>query len=133
MFSRKLITAVLALLLATAGIAAIAMTPPDASAQAGQLRCDIEVEDFGGSVRLQGVVFSLRGAEGVYDLLVSGAESGQRPDIRQQGDFTAGGAYPMRLGIVELRKDSRGYNAVLTLIWNGAEYRCVKRIGEAWS
>lgn len=133
MVLRKLIPAMLALLLAVAAIAEPSIAPRDAGAQPAAVRCDIEVEDFGGSVRLQGVVFSARAAEGAYDLLVSGAEGGPRPEIRQQGDFASAAAYPVRLGIVELRKDSGGYNAVLTLIWNGAEYRCGKRIGEAWS
>jgi hypothetical protein len=135
---RKLIPALLAWLLTTAALAAPVTAPSGSgiTAPAGSshpLRCEIEVEDFGAGVRLQGIVFSGHAAEGAYDMRVSGSGGDASPDIRQQGDFAAHANQPVRLGIVELRKDSGGYNAVLTLVWNGAQYRCGRRVGEAWT
>jgi hypothetical protein len=136
MFSRKLILALLAWLLTTAALAALGAAPSGAGiALHGRslhaLRCEIEVEDFGTSVRLQGIVFAGDAADGAYDMRVSGAGSHSSPEIHQRGDFAAHANQPVRLGIVELRKDSGGYNAVLTLVSNGAQYHCDRRVGEA--
>jgi hypothetical protein len=138
MFSRKLIPALLAWLLTTAALAdgTVGRAAAGLAVQARSshpLRCEIEVEDFGASVRLQGIVFAGDTAVGAYDMRVSGPGGHPNPEIRQQGDFAAHADRPIRLGIVELRKDSGGYNAVLTLVWNGAQYHCGRRIGEAWS
>jgi hypothetical protein len=136
MVARRLIPALFVLLLATAAWALPGRVQSGAAGtpQANALRCDIEVEDFGASVRLQGVVISGAAVQGGYDMLVNGpGPDGARAEIRQHGEFATAAHRPARLGVVELRKDSGGYNAVLILVWNGAEYRCGKRIGEAWS
>lgn len=136
MVARKLIAALLVLVLATTAWAlpGPVESGPAAPTLASALRCEIEVEDFGASVRLQGIVMAGAAAEGAYDMLVNGPGSeGARAEIRQHGDFAASANRPARLGVVELRKDSGGYNAVLVLVWNGGEYRCGKRVGEAWS
>lgn len=137
MVARKLIAALLVLLLASAAWALpgrVQSGPAMVAALTNALRCEIEVEDFGTSVRLQGIVLSGEVAQGAYDMRVNGpGPEGDRPEIRQHGDFTASADRPARLGIVELRKDIGGYNAVLVLAWKGGEYRCGKRIGAAWS
>ena len=140
MFWRKLIAAALFALLVIAASGMLGTAPSltntiaaTAQGHSANLRCEIEVEDFGASVQLQGIFVSGQAAHGAYDMLVSAPGSSIEAAIRQQGDFAAAANRPARLGIVELRKDSGGYHARLTIIWNGMEYRCDKRIGEAWT
>ena len=96
------------------------------------LRCEIEVEEFGSGVQLQGVVFSKLATVGAYDLQVSASGSGGSSNISQQGDFSAEANEPARLGIIQLRNDGGSYKAKLRVMWNGEEVSCEKRIGGGW-
>jgi hypothetical protein len=103
----------------------------NADARGSGLRCEIEVEEYGSGVQLQGIVFTKEAAQGIYEMQISSAGRNGTASIQQQGDFNAAANKPARLGIVQLRKEG-GYDAELTVIWNGKEYRCQKHIGHGW-
>jgi hypothetical protein len=103
-----------------------------AYAGGGPLRCEIEVEEIGSSVQLQGIVYAGEAVQGAYDLQVSAAGGGGSSNIRQQGDFEAAAHEPARLGIVQLSRDGGAYKARLKVTGNGEAVSCEKRIGGGW-
>lgn len=113
-------------------LGAQAMDSGDAQAGGGPVRCEIEVETVGGGVRLQGVVHAKEAGSGAYDLEIRSSGSGGSSNIRQGGDFSAAAGEPARLGTVRLGGDGAAYDATLTVIWNGKEFHCRKRIGGGW-
>ena len=104
----------------------------DQAGSGGALRCEIEVEEIGSSVQLQGIVYAAEAVQGAYDLQVSAAGGGGSSNIRQQGDFDAAAHEPARLGIVQLSKDGGAYKALLKVTGNGEAVSCEKRVGGGW-
>lgn len=103
-----------------------------AQAADGSLRCQIEVEDLGSGVQLQGVVFADQGGYGSYQLRVSKSGGGGSSNVNQSGEFSASGNAPTRLGIIQLGGDGGSYDAQLKVFWNGEEIVCRKKIGGGW-
>lgn len=103
-----------------------------AHAANGSLRCEIEVEELGSGVQLQGVVFAEQGGHGSYQLRVSKSSGGGSSNINQSGEFSARANAPTRLGVIQLGGDGGSYDAQLKVFWNGEEVVCRKKIGGGW-
>jgi hypothetical protein len=93
------------------------------------LRCEIQVQEHGTSVALQGVVFAKTAVEGSYRLRVTKSGGAGSSDINQSGDFSAGPGEPGRLGTVTLGGDAGSYVAKLTVTWHGGSIECTERVG----
>ena len=93
------------------------------------LRCEIQVQERGNSVALQGLVFAKTAIEGSYQLRVSKSGGGGSSDINQSGDFSAGPGEPSTLGTVSLGGDGGSYVARLTVTWDGGSIECTERVG----
>jgi hypothetical protein len=100
----------------------------DATQKASQtIRCNIQVEEHGRSVALEGVVFAKSAIEGSYQLRVSKTGGAGSSDITQSGSFSAGPDAPATLGSVTLGGDGGSYVAKLTVMWNGRSIECTER------
>lgn len=129
---RRIIT--LALGLGVMVLAANSGEDGEMTAQAadGSVRCEIQVEDLGTGVQLQGVVFAEQGGQGAYQLQVRKSGGGGSSNINQAGEFSARAHAPTRLGIIQLGGDGGSYDAQLKILWNGEEIVCRKSIGGGW-
>ena len=93
------------------------------------LSCKIEVQQSGGSVQLQGVVYAAKAASGTYELEVIKSGGGGQSNISQDGEFEAAAGVPAKLGVVQLGGDAGSYHATLKLMANGTEVSCEKTAG----
>ena len=92
------------------------------------LRCEIQIQEHGTSVALEGVVFAKTAVEGSYQLRVTKSGTAGSSDINQSGDFSAGPGEPGRLGTVTLGGDGGSYVARLTVTWDGGSIECTERV-----
>jgi hypothetical protein len=104
----------------------------NAQAASGSLRCEIEVEELGSGVQLQGMVFAKQGGHGSYQLQVRISSGGGSSNIIQSGEFSAQANAPTRLGVIQLGGDGGSYDAQLKVFWDGEEIVCRKKIGGGW-
>jgi hypothetical protein len=92
------------------------------------LRCEIQVQEHGNSVALEGVVFAKSAVMGSYQLRVSKTGGGGSSDINQSGEFSAGPGGPSTLSTVTLGGDGGSYVARLTVTWDGGTIECTERV-----
>jgi hypothetical protein len=93
------------------------------------LRCEIQVQERGNRVSLEGVVFAKTAVAGSYQLRVSKSGAAGSSAINQSGDFSAGPGEPGKLGTVTLGGDGGSYVARLTVTWHGGSIECTERVG----
>lgn len=92
------------------------------------MRCDIEVNEHQGHLRLQGVAFSSRTVNGIYEMQVLKTEGAGSSTIRQAGGFHVEADKPAKLGLVQLGGTAATYSAKLTLRSDGQQAFCEKII-----
>jgi hypothetical protein len=100
-----------------------------AQAAEGPISCKIEVQQSGGGVQLQGVVFASKAARGTYELEVIKSGGGGQSNISQDGEFDAAAGVPAKLGVVQLGGDGGSYHATLKVTSDGNEVSCEKTAG----
>jgi hypothetical protein len=119
-----------ALGVAATGVIHSSIQRVDAGQKASEpIRCEIQVNERGPSVTLEGVVFAKTAIEGTYQLRVSKSGGGGSSDINQSGDFSAGPGEPSTVGTVMLGGDGGSFIAKLTVTWNGGSIECIERVG----
>lgn len=119
-------------LLAGSGVLGLgfAMAVPDQAAAGGGsgLRCEIYQSHRGGSVVLEGVVFSSSAADGSYQFSVVKSGGGGSSNINQGGEFSVGAGGKSTVGSVSLGGDG-GYTATLRVSADGHSTACKERSG----
>jgi hypothetical protein len=91
-------------------------------------RCEIRIERDGGSVVLEGLVFTDAPMSGSYEMHVSQSGGGNSSDITQGGEFSIGAGSSESLGVVSLA-GSGGYTARLSVEWDSGSIDCEERVG----
>lgn len=110
------------------GAAVLAATGAGSSgAEAGSVRCEIQVSGSGSGVTLEGVVYAKSEIAGSYQLRVSQSGSGGGSNINQGGGFSAGPGGPSHLGTVMLGGGG-SYTASLKVTWDGGSTACSERV-----
>jgi hypothetical protein len=104
-----------------------------AKAEAGPIRCEIQVKHEGGGVQLEGVVFASDAIAGSYRMQVRKTSAGGSSNVSQGGDFSAGPDAPARVGLVTLGGDDGAYSAKLKVTWTGGSVECEETIGRTKS
>jgi hypothetical protein len=90
--------------------------------------CDLRVARQGGSLVLEGLVFTPAPASGSYELVISQGGYAGGSDIRQGGDFEVAPGEDGSLGIVSL--PARGaYAATLIVHWRDGARDCTRHLG----
>lgn len=116
-FNSRLLPAVVGVGLAVGTIGAAT------HAEAGPLRCELQVSGQGSAVSLEAVVLSSTRADGTYQLHVSGPGS----DIAQSGEFSVAAGGKSSLSSVTLAGDG-AYTARLSVTSSAGSSRCTKRL-----
>lgn len=119
----RLVPAVLGL----AAIAAGAGAAGAGSYGSQPLRCEIQVDERGNSVALEGLVFAKSAIEGSYHLTVSKSGGSGSSEINQSGGFSAGPGGPASLASVTLGGGG-SYIARLRVTWDGHSVECTERV-----
>lgn len=109
----------------SAGLAASALGSAS-NAEAGPLRCDIQISEHGNAISLEAIVASSASAEGTYRLQVSGTGGGGSTDVSQGGEFALTPGSRSAVGNVTVAGSSR-YVARLTVSSNAGSTQCTKR------
>ncbi len=108
------------------GAAASSDVPPPADTDGPS--CDLRVARQGGSLVLEGLVFTPAPASGSYELEISQGGYAGGSDIRQGGDFEVAPGEDGSLGIVSL--PARGaYAATLIVHWHDGAPDCTRHVG----
>lgn len=125
---RRLAAVLVLLGAAGAAIAAPAGTssgPSTAGRSSAAPECELQVTRGVGSVELLALAHAASGAEGEYDLRVSGRGT----NIRQGGPFATGPGGTAELGMVTLGGGGAAYVADLDIKVGGKTVSCSRRIG----
>ena len=113
------------------GLGLVFAAPDQAAAGGGGgsgLRCEITQSGHGGSVVLQGVVFSDQATDGSYEFRVAKSGGGGSSDINQSGEFSVGAGGKSSVASVSLG-GSGGYSATLKVRSSGHAVACTERSG----
>ena len=109
--------------------AVMAVSEPAAAGGSG-LSCEIHQSHRGGSVVLEGVVYSGSATDGSYQFTVTKSGGGGSSNINQGGEFSVSAGGRSSVGTVELGGDG-GYSATLRVSADGHSSSCKERIGGA--
>ncbi|MGI8853300.1 MAG: curli-like amyloid fiber formation chaperone CsgH [Methyloceanibacter sp.] len=88
-------------------------------------RCQLQVDDDGDSIVLEGVVFASKPASGSYQIRVSQVSAGGSSNIAQSGNFIVESGSTASLGTVSLSNRVSRYFAKLTVQWDDGAADCI--------
>lgn len=90
----------------------------------GPLRCEVVVTGPQGAPRFEGRVEADRPVSGTYRMEIQRIGAAGDARITQSGTFEAAPGAPALVGQASFGGDRAGYEAVLTLRWDGGTVRC---------